>query len=91
MANSIITAAGLALFAQALKAGTTVPVDRMIFADIPGLDTDADPDPYKEGKGLIRREQAGHARKTAGGSLHKTAENHCAKTGFRQKKMLCGK
>ena len=45
MANSIITAAGLALFAQALKAGTTVPVDRMIFADIPGLDTDADPDP----------------------------------------------
>ena len=46
---------------------------------------------YKEGKGLIRREQTEHARKMAGGSLHKTAENHCAKTGFRQKKTLCGK
>ena len=45
MANSIITTAGLALFAQALQDGTTVPVDRMIFADIPELDTDADPDP----------------------------------------------
>ena len=40
-----MTNAGLALFARALQEGFTVPVDRMLFADIPGLDTDAEPSP----------------------------------------------
>lgn len=40
-----MTNAGLALFAQALQGGFTVPVDRMIFADIPGLDPDSEPSP----------------------------------------------
>lgn len=40
-----MTDAGLALFARALQEGFTVPVDRMLFADIPGLDTDAEPSP----------------------------------------------
>ncbi len=45
MPNSIITSAGLALFAQAQAQGFTVPIDRMIFADISGLDTGSTPDP----------------------------------------------
>ena len=45
MSCSIMTDAGLALFARALQEGFTVPVDRMLFADIPGLDTDAEPSP----------------------------------------------
>ena len=45
MSCSIMTNAGLALFARALQEGFTVPVDRMLFADIPGLDTDAEPSP----------------------------------------------
>ena len=40
-----MTDAGLALFARALQEGFTVPIDRMLFADIPGLDTDAEPSP----------------------------------------------
>ena len=38
MANSIITDAGRALLVRALKEGLTVTIDRMIFADVPGLD-----------------------------------------------------
>ena len=38
MANSIITNAGRALLVRALKEGLTVTIDRMIFADVPGLD-----------------------------------------------------
>ena len=45
MPNSIITSAGLALFARALDEGLTISVDRMIFADIPELDPSVTPDP----------------------------------------------
>ena len=38
MPNSIITDAGRALLVRALKEGLTVTIDRMIFADVPGLD-----------------------------------------------------
>ena len=45
MPNSIITSAGLALFARAFDEGLTISVDRMIFADIPELDPSVTPDP----------------------------------------------
>ena len=38
MPNSVITSAGLALFADALHTGATVTIDRIVFADVPGLD-----------------------------------------------------
>ena len=38
MPNSVITDAGRALLVRALKEGLTVTIDRMIFADVPGLD-----------------------------------------------------
>ena len=37
---------------------------------------------YKEGKGLIRREQAGHAQHTPGKCLLKNGKLHCADPGF---------
>lgn len=45
MANSIITTAGLALFADAAATGKTIAIDKMIFADVPGLDVSQTPDP----------------------------------------------
>jgi Tail fiber protein. len=45
MPNSIITSAGLALFARALDEGLTIPIDRMVFADISGLDPSISADP----------------------------------------------
>ena len=44
MPNSIITAAGLALFADALYSGETITIDRLVFADVPGLDPAVTPD-----------------------------------------------
>ena len=44
MPNSIITAAGLALFADALYSGETITIDRLVFADVPGLDPTVTPD-----------------------------------------------
>ena len=38
MPNSVITDAGRALLVRALKEGLKVTIDRMIFADVPGLD-----------------------------------------------------
>ena len=37
---------------------------------------------YKEGKGLIRREQAGHAQHTPGKCLLKNGKLHCADPDF---------
>ena len=37
---------------------------------------------YKEGKGLIRREQAGHAQYTPGKCLLKNGNFHCADVVF---------
>ena len=37
---------------------------------------------YKEGKGLIRREQAGHAQYTPGKCLLKNGNFHCADVFF---------
>lgn len=48
MANSIITTAGLALFADAAATGKTIAIDKMIFADVPGLDVSQTPDPAQE-------------------------------------------
>lgn len=45
MPNSIITAAGLALFARAQAEGLTVTIDKMIFADVPDLDPEQTPNP----------------------------------------------
>ena len=45
MANSMITTAGLALFADAAATGKTIAIDKMIFADVPGLDVSQTPDP----------------------------------------------
>jgi len=45
MPNSILTTAGLALFVRAQAEGLTVPIDKMIFADIPDLDPEQTPDP----------------------------------------------
>lgn len=45
MPNSVITAAGLALFARAQAEGLTVTIDKMIFADVPDLDPEQTPNP----------------------------------------------
>ena len=45
MPNSVITTAGAALLARAMSENFAVDIDQMIFADIPGLDTDTAPDP----------------------------------------------